>query len=139
MIRLEHKNAVYSFERSSEGEGRWICIKGKVLGSLSKSTAHLFVPIQVNSLLTKLAVSQGLGEAKDFSRWIMEEKKKRVVTVGTKAKPNRRSGVIGGFNLSSFFFDKGAEEKNVDELDLDEMEVEDIDSEGEVWEGGAFE
>lgn len=124
-LELELDNSVFVFQRSIDGEGRWISLRGRVAGNLGDTPANIFVPLELNALLTRTAIERGLGTLKDFARWQKKEKKEKVARVSSGKKKRKFTGVYGGFSLSSFFFDADPEEKDLSEAESEEVERED--------------
>ncbi|MHA2063725.1 MAG: hypothetical protein ACXABY_05000 [Candidatus Thorarchaeota archaeon] len=111
-IRMEHEGATFIFSRAWDGEGRWVCVAGRPSGTIGYVVHNSYVHLQLNSLLTKVAVSKGLGDHKAFSRYLVKEKPKSVRTTSPK-KRKRKSGLRGiGLKIASLFENFDTEEKH---------------------------
>jgi hypothetical protein len=109
---MEHDGAIYTFSRGQNDEGRWVCIGGRHPSMVGGAVYNSYVHLDLNTELCRVAVGKGLGERKEFARYLKREKKPVRVTRPKKRRA-RKSGLFGGgVSLSSFFDSVDIEERH---------------------------
>lgn len=117
MLEIELRNdngtfSRYEFVRDITGFGDWVCVSGKIPGSVgSNSSAGIIVDVEHAKDLTTLAVLRGIGKAEDFSRTLASVPKAAkakatasdsvTVTDPTMPKVRRQPGRINPFTMTA--------------------------------------
>jgi hypothetical protein len=92
MFKLNVKGSVFTFMRLSDGQGFWICEKGKIPNAMGYTTSrNTIVPADFGMELTAMAIEQGIGKPKDFARTVETPK---YAPVHIAKEPKIKNGMI---------------------------------------------
>lgn len=91
-VRIDYKGVTYGYTPNSSGKGYWYCLKGRMPGHVSRSTAYMIAPMSLVSELTREAVRLNLMKADEFAP---KQKTRKSVKTG---KVKYKTDLKGSFN-----------------------------------------